>query len=401
MVCVGMIPIFQSSVFNFLYAQEAVDTVTQWVATVDEETQQIILRWTPSADTQTMGYHICTGNPCLDYDTVFGRFNNTYTCEDHDPLEQHIYRLHVFDSAYNVSSLTPPFGNIVLTADVPPCSTNVTVSWTPYMGMPGGVEQYNLWVKMKPSEEEDYTVFYRTGGSGTLAYQFEIADGTTHVWLKVQAIGYADTATNVKLVSQSNVIAVERLTVDAADYLYITSVEYDSINTRNILSFDVDTSYHTDYYTLSRSIDGTPWKEIANLPLPLGTYIDNDINPYDSLHCYQLSVLDACDMNRRYSPTQCVVIPDPPQPASAIPNVVIAGDPENGIFLPRLRGLMGNLFEMSIFNRQGNLVYSTQDPSAGWIPPSSIPQGAYTYCIRCRFNNNIIKTYTGTVLVIK
>ena len=77
-------------------------------------------------------------------------------------------------------------------------------------------------------EEEDYTVFYRTGGSGTLAYQFEIADGTTHVWLKVQAIGYADTATNVKLVSQSNVIAVERLTVDAADYLYITSVEYDS-----------------------------------------------------------------------------------------------------------------------------------------------------------------------------
>ena len=63
--------------------------VTRWVATVDETSRQIVLSWTPSADTQAMGYHICTGNPCLDYDTVFGRSSDSYVCQDHDPLLRH------------------------------------------------------------------------------------------------------------------------------------------------------------------------------------------------------------------------------------------------------------------------------------------------------------------------
>ena len=374
--------------------------VTRWVATVDEYTQQIVLSWTPSVDSQAMGYHICTGNPCLDYDTVFGPQSNSYVCADHDPQEQHTYRIHVFDSAYNASELTPSFGNIVLTADVPQCSTHVTTSWTPYEGMPGGVLGYMLWVKLEPFEE-GYTVFHSCGASGPLDYQFDIADGITRVWLKVQAVSYPDSVTGAQLVSQSNIVAVERRTVDSAAFLRIASVDYDSINTCNVLSFDVDTSYHTDHYTLWRSIDGTPWREIAALSPPLAPYYDVDINPYDSLHCYRLSVTDACDMNEKYSSTQCVAIPDPLPPAAAFPNVVILGDPDNGTFLPRLQGLKGNLFEMHVYNRQGLLVYSTGDPTLGWTPSSSIPQGVYTYALRCRFNNNIIKTFTGTILLIK
>lgn len=404
LVGVSLIFNFQFSFFNSLSAQEnPVAPVTQWVATVDEYAQQIVLSWTPSADTNTMGYHICTGNPCLDYDTVFGHDSHQYICSDHSPLQQHTYRIHVFDSAYNVSSLTPSFGNMVLSADVPPCSTDIGVSWTPYDGMPGGVALYKLWVRLEPFEE-GYSVFYSTDSSGTLAYQFQIAEGVTHVWLKVQAISQADTVSGARLVSQSNVVTVERRTIDSAAFLAISSVVYDSIDTRIQLSFDVDTLYHTDHYTLWRSVDGSPWRQIATLPAtryPLPAYVDADINPYDSLHCYRLSVTDACDMNEKYSSTQCVVVPDPPHPSAFFPNAVIVGDPLNGTFLPSLRGLKGNLFELHVFNRQGLLVFSTDDPAAGWTPQPSTPQGAYTYTLRCRFNNNIVKTFTGTVLVIK
>ena len=60
-----------------LRAQDAVMPITGWMATVDEATQQIVLTWHPSADPHAMGYHICTGSPCLDYDTVFNRYDTS------------------------------------------------------------------------------------------------------------------------------------------------------------------------------------------------------------------------------------------------------------------------------------------------------------------------------------
>jgi hypothetical protein len=56
---------------------------------------------------------------------------------------------------------------------------------------------------------------------------------------------------------------------------------------------------------------------------------------------------------------------------------------------------------MYIYNRQGILVYSTTDPTIGWTPSATTSQGVYTYAIRCRYNTNDIKTYAGTVTLIK
>ena len=390
--------ILHFSLFIPLFAQDTVAPVTRWLATVVDN--QIVLSWTPSTDSNVMGYHICTGTPCLDYDTIFGRTSCDYICLDHNPLERHTYRIHVFDSAYNVSALTPSFGNIVLSAAVPQCSTEVTASWTPYVGMPGGVSSYQLWAKLEPLEET-FSFRYGTDSAGTLAYQFDIDDRVTRVWLKVHAVGFPDTITGGRLVSQSNVVAVARLTVDSSAFLYVNTVTYDSVTTSIHLTFSADTSYQPDHYTLWRSVDGSPWIPITTLPLPLDSYTDYDVNPFDSLHCYRISVTDACDMNEKYSAVQCVVTPDPPSPAVAIPNTVLVGNPDNGTFLPWFRGLKGDLFEMYIYNRQGILVYSTTDPTIGWTPSATTSQGVYTYAIRCRYNTNTIKTYTGTILVLK
>ena len=376
-------------------AQRPVAPCTDWLATVDEASQQIVLSWRPSADTAAMGYHICTGSPCLDFDTVFGRFDTIYTCLPHSATEPHLYRLHVFDSARNVSSLTPSFGNIVLQAESTPCDSVVNLVWTPYQGMPGGLSGYRVLAKLEPFNA-DFVALGMVDTLGSLAYTVHLSSPVTRVWVKVQAF-----SADRRLMSQSNVVEIERLTSDTADFVEITSVEYDSIRIFNHLVFNTDTSYPTDHYTLLRSIDGSPWREAATLEPPVLEYIDRDINPYDSLHCYLLAVNDACGMNPKYSPVECVVVPTPPEPSVYFPNAILAGDPQNGTFLPVVRGLQGTLYELHIYNRMGILVYHTDDPTLGWTPSPATPQGVYTYRLRCRFNTNFVKTYLGTVLLIK
>lgn len=378
-----------------LHSQEPVEPLSRWLATVDEESQQIVLFWNASTDPYTLGYHVCSGNPCLDYDTVFGRLDTTLICADHAVTERHLYRLHIFDSAYNVSPLTPSFGNIVLTADVPQCSTEVVASWTSYSGMPGGVVGYQLYARMEPSTE-GYLPLFTTDSTGPFVYNFEISEDIMRIWLKVVAIGVSGTG----LVSQSNVVRVDRLTIDTARFLEINSVEYDSINICNRLTFNLDTAYQNYPYVLWRSIDGSPWDSIAALSFSTRTFTDRDINPYDSLHCYQLSVLDACGMNPNYSQTRCVVVPNPPPPFVVIPNVVVCNDPNNGSFLPSVRGLQGTLYELHIYNRMGLLVFHTTNPTEAWIP-TDVSQGVYAYSLHCRFNDNRLQTYTGTVIVLK
>ena len=380
--------------------QAPVAPVTGWLATVDSATQQIVLRWNVSADSAVVGYHICTGSSdtgCFDYDTVLGRFDTSYICVDHSPLERHHYRLHAFDSANNVSELTPFFGNVVLTAEVPACGTSVSAHWNPYEGYwPDSVlGQPNSYIQTL-MEPFDTAFIIRQGYTNSVTGEWsdEISEAVTRIWLRVMLLS------NRGFRAYSNIVMVERQTVDTASVVEIRDIEYDSIHTTINLTCEVDTGFD---YTLYRSIDGSPWRHVETFHPHQSPfhYTDRNINPYDSLHCYQLEVFDACGLNPRYSTTAWVVVPDPPKPAIAIPNIIVAGDERNGTFLPKIRGLKGDLYELFIYTRMGLLVYQTTDQDAGWTPPASAPQGAYTYFLRCRYNTNDIKTYSGTVTVIK
>ena len=138
-------------------AQQHIDTTGCWlrpsnplhvcemgVVSVDGETQLIRLTWHPSTDTGIAGYYICTGAPCVDYDTVWGAKDTTYLCMDHDPREQHIYRLLAFDSCLNGSPLSPPCGNLTLSYTLVPCTHRLTLEWNAYQNMEGGLRRYEL-----------------------------------------------------------------------------------------------------------------------------------------------------------------------------------------------------------------------------------------------------------------
>lgn len=379
---------------HFLRAQEPVTLCSDWLATVDDSSQNIVLRWRPSPDSNVMGYHICSGTPCVDYDTVFGRLDTTYICLNHSPLEQHTYRLHVFDSAYNVSQLTPSFGNIVLTAEIPECQPTVTASWTPYEGMPGGLGGYKLMAMMEPTD----TAFTQVGvfsANDSLRYTIDIHDNTTRVNLKVVAFNQQGT-----LESHSNIVGAERRTARTACCNSISAISYDSVRRQVALQLYADTSFT---HTIWRSIDGSPWRVIDNIR-PAQTeseYYDTDINRFDLLYCYQISVADDCGLNEQFSHTVWINVPAPPQPSIYIPNVIVAGSENNGAFRPVTNGIMGDLYQLNIYNRSGLLVFSTEDPAAEWKPADNVLQGAYSYHLRIRFNDNKIHTYIGTLIIIR
>ena len=383
-------------------AQGPVAPVTNWLASVDSATQKIVLSWSPSIDTAGQGYDICIGDTsdgetfCRGSVTVNGRLDTSHFFDDHSPLSRHQYRVRAFESPSRNSYMTPFFNNIVLQADIADCAKNVSVAWTPYLGMPTGVDNYRLMVREEPTSNE-YQPYHSTDSIGPLAYNFEMLPTTTHVSLYVEAV-----STDGLLTSWSNIVNVTRRTVDTATRLNISNVNYDNEDIRILLTLDLDNGYTAAPYRLWRSIDDAGWSELAVLQHTDTAYIDYDINPYRDSYCYRLTVSDACGMNERQSAESCIAVPDPPEPGVALPNALIAGDDgPNGEFRPHLRGFKSDLYELTVYDRHGLQVFSSTDPATPWRPDVGIPQGAYSYILRIRFVNNKIHTYTGTITVIR
>ena len=374
-------------------AQEPLAPCNGWLATVDSLSQLITLSWQVNPDSRVEGYFLCTGSPCLDYDSLHSRLDTTYICLDHSPLEPHTYRLHAFDADRQPGSLTPPFGNMVLRAEVPECSQHVHTAWNIYPNDDLTPPRYTLQALFEPADTT-FSILYSTYDSTALSYDFDLPDAVTAVSLRVAAT-LADGRT-----SHSNIVRTPRLTADTALAVDIEAAEYDSVHTAVVLTLRVDPRFD---YVLFRSVDGSPWRELGEI-VPAdthATFTDRGINPYDSLHCYQLQVFDACGQNPHYSATTCLVVPDPPAPNAFFPNAIVAGDEANGRFLPAMQGLKGDLYDLWVYGRDGRLVYHTADDHAGWTPSASTPAGVYAYTLRCRFNDNTIRTFSGTVTDIK
>jgi hypothetical protein len=147
-------------------------------------------------------------------------------------------------------------------------------------------------------EPLDSTFIGRAGmnAGDPLEWSFVLPDTVTRVWLRV----VVDEGVFSRFFrSESNIVMVERRTIDTATVVGISEIDYDSLRNVVNLTFDVDTAFE---YTLYRSIDGEAWHEATTFRPRQNPYhySDRDVNPYDSLYCYRLEVFDACGMNPRY-----------------------------------------------------------------------------------------------------
>lgn len=114
---------------------------------VDVVNHNIHLGWNRPADKDVWGYivYIFQDGIWNVVDTVAGAENTCYTDNVNSPDEARSYRICSIDTCRNAS----PLGDVhitMLTSAVPDkCKEKVTVSWTAYQNMPGGVSQYRIY----------------------------------------------------------------------------------------------------------------------------------------------------------------------------------------------------------------------------------------------------------------
>ena len=376
------------------------------LCSVDTLLGQIRLSWYPSPDTDVMGYYICMGNPCRDYDTVWGRLNTTYLCPEQlnrfNNFE-YSFRILAFDSCFQASPLTPYYHNPRLMIHAEPCSRRLQCSWNRYINMPDSVASYLLHYRLQG--DEDWRV-HRFGPDGPFTFDTLIPDlavGHLHAYLAV--IGHSDSLCATSIVQDFYFEYG-----DTADYLRITDLQYDESVPAVTLTFEIDPGFWGRTCFVYRAVgNSNTFEQIAELPRTAVppekflTYTDYDITRTAGRYVYCIGTPDICRQWVKYSDTVQLLLPDVSQPAAYFPNAIIYGDPDNGRFCPHFLSPLTDGYSLDIYNRFGCRLYHTTRIDECWDGTDSdghpLPQGVYVYQARCRHADGSEKLYTGTVIL--
>ena len=118
------------------WGQQPLEAVSRYVATVEAESQRLLLRWSPCADSAVGGYCVSTDSTdqlgtlrWIAIDTLHSRLDTV--CQPPAWAAHHLFRIHAFDTSLSrQSAMTEPFGGLELEVDMRPCARQATVGWT-------------------------------------------------------------------------------------------------------------------------------------------------------------------------------------------------------------------------------------------------------------------------------
>ncbi len=375
------------------------------VCTVDTILDRIRLTWYPTPDTDAIGYYICLGSPCVDLDTVWGRFNTTYLCSDTLSTDvQHRFRILAFDSCYQASPLTPSYHNPTLSFSDSGCSRRFSCSWNRYVNMPDSVGHYRLYYRL---EDQDTLHLFETGPDGPFAFDTVIDDLTiTKVTVFLRVDNTSDT-----LHALSQVRTRYFSYGDTATYLRIVQADYDENVPSVTLTIDIDSLFDvSECYVYRSQGDEDSFVRLATLdrgnpPSRYLYYVDDDINRAAGRYRYQVGVPDRCYHWVKTSDTVELLLPDVQKATAYFPNAIIYGDPDCGTFCPVYISALSANYQLFIYTRWGQLVFQTTDIGACWdgSGPSGgpLPQGTYVYRACVSHADGTVKNYHGTILLIR
>ncbi len=391
-----------------LFYQDNVPTspCTLRLCSVDTALGQIRLSWDPSPDTDVMGYYICMGNPCLYYDTVWGRLNTTYLCSE--TLNrfnnfEYSFRILAFDSCYQASPLTPYYHNPRLELHAEPCSRELHCSWNRYINMPDSVLHYTLYYKLQG--DLDWHL-HRFGADGPFTFDTLIPD------LAIGRLSAYLAVTNPDSLCAYSIVQDFYFEYgDTADYLRISHLHYDESQPSVTLTLEVDPHFWGRHCYIYRATGSSDYfEQIAELPRSATqpeqylTYTDYDINRAAGRYVYRIGTPDICGQWIKYSDTVQLLLPEIVQPEAYIPNAIIFGDPDNGRFCPRFLSPLADGYSLDIFSRIGAHIFHTTNLTDCWdgtdMQGRPQQQGVYVYKACCRHADGSERIYTGTVLLL-
>ena len=287
--CQGAVTL-QSDTINNL------NPITPQIKNVDVTTGgDVTFNWAPSTSPQTQGYviyyYLSNGNS-FPLDTVYGRFNSTYTDVTGDPTTQSLlYTVAAFDSCGHFSSFnTLPHNTIFAKANSVVCQTQINLSWNRYINWIPGVKEYQIWV----SKNLGSFTWAASVDSGTLAYNYTGFNDGDSVCIQIRAISAADT----NIASNSNMMCMRASIVQPPAYNFVTNITVDLSN-HITTTWIIDVHGELIYYTVQNSGNNTSFNTVEELaahsPLnPSETYIDSNVTPEHSPYYYKVVAFDSC-----------------------------------------------------------------------------------------------------------
>lgn len=282
--------VLQSDTINNL------NPATPQIVNVDVTTGgDVVFNWLPSSSPQTHGYvifyYLANGN-AFPLDTVYGRFNTTYTDIAGDPTTQSlVYTVAAFDSCWKFSSFnTLPHNTIFATANSVVCQTQINLSWNRYINWVPGVKEYQIWV----SRNLGPFGWAASVDSGTHTYNYTGFNDGDSLCIQIRAVSLADTT----VVSNSNMMCMRASIVQPPAYNYITNITVDLSN-HITTTWIIDVQGELIYYTIQNSGNNISFTNVEELPTPSPlnpseTYIDSNVTPEKSPYYYKVIAFDSC-----------------------------------------------------------------------------------------------------------
>lgn len=253
---------------------------------VEENAQQIFLEWIPSTSDDVMGYVVCSGDPCVTLDTIWGADASSYTCENCSAEQINSLAVMAFDTCFNTSLRTDRHSNVVLSAQRENCSDKVKFSWNEYEGF--DVLKYEIYKK------ENNSVFTLVGNTQALNYELTINPTIPNYEFYVLAVG----ANNITSKSNSEVLTIS--SAQQPEFVEIRKVSVKDKNQGVDLEFFVDADIVVNKYRLKRAENGGEYKVIANIPYTGNNtvqYTDNiSLENNKNDYSYIFEAPDACNL---------------------------------------------------------------------------------------------------------
>lgn len=253
---------------------------------VEQNSQQVFLEWTPSTADDVWGYVVCSGSPCVALDTLYGADVSSYVCNTCSPEQINSLAIMSFDSCFNTSLRTDSHSNMALSAQREECSDVVQLLWNEYEGF--DVQHYEIY------KRENNTTFALVGNSQTPNHQIQIDPTIQSFDFYVVAVG------NNGIRSNSNTVNLTLTYAAKPQWVEIRKASVKENNRGVELEFFVDASVHGGNYILKRSENGGDYRKVANVPFTGDntlTYSDNiSLEGNNNTYSYILDAPDACNL---------------------------------------------------------------------------------------------------------
>ncbi|HEY0261558.1 MAG TPA: gliding motility-associated C-terminal domain-containing protein [Chitinophagales bacterium] len=262
-----------------------------------DSANNVTFTWAPSTSPQAKYYIVyayTSNGSVVPLDTIAGRFNTSFYDTQQDPTIQSVcYTVSAGDSCVGnqpSSYNTAPHCTMFLTAQTSLCSQDVTLTWSAYNNMLGGVGAYQILINRNLG---GYQVVASVDSSQTTYSYTNFNDGDT---LEISIIAVSAADTNIK--AHSNYVFMRPSIVQPPRYLHITRVSVTPTNQVE-MNFVCDSTSPLLDYGYTNSTDCSNFNLLSFNPVvypltQLNAYTDTTAVPNEIATCYQVIAVDSC-----------------------------------------------------------------------------------------------------------